>query len=116
MDIVSVSHSGQAGPVLSDTQSPGPLKANPALIQTIQEINDSQVLGGDSQLTLAIDQQTRLPVIRVISRQTDQLVMQLPAEYVLQLHESLQSRPDTYQSFRGAHMDDGRQGPSNGYY
>jgi uncharacterized FlaG/YvyC family protein len=96
MDIVSVSHPGQFNPVVPDARSPKPQAENQALIQAVQQMNDSQVAGEDGEWTLSIDQQTRLPVIRITSRQTDQVVMQLPAEYVLQLQQILQSHPDSY--------------------
>jgi uncharacterized FlaG/YvyC family protein len=115
MDIVSVSHPGQGSPAAPDTQSQSWLKENPGLITAVQGINDSQLFGEDGEWTLAIDQQTRLPVIRIISRQTDQVVMQLPAEYILQLQQSLRSRPDTYQKSDSAATD--QEGPDqpNGY-
>jgi uncharacterized FlaG/YvyC family protein len=96
MDIMSVSHPGQVSPAVPDTRSPNPLTENQALVQAVQGMNDSQLSGEDGEWTLAIDQQTRLPVIRIISRQTDQVVMQLPAEYILQLQQLMQSRPDSY--------------------
>jgi uncharacterized FlaG/YvyC family protein len=96
MDIVSVSHPGQVSPAVPDTRSSNPLTENQALVKAVQEMNDSQVSGEDGEWTLAIDQQTRLPVIRIISRQTDQIVMQLPAEYILHLQQILQGRPDSY--------------------
>jgi hypothetical protein len=97
MDIVSVSRPGQVSPSVPDTRSPNPPMENQVLIQAVQGMNDSQVAGEDGEWTLAIDQQTRLPVIRIISRQTDQVVMQLPAEYILQLQQILQGRrPDSY--------------------
>ena len=95
MDIVSVSHPG-VSPAVPDAQSHSPLKGNRELTQAVQEMNDSQLSGEDGEWTLAIDQETRLPVIRIISRQTDQVVMQLPAEYILQLRQLLQGRPDSY--------------------
>jgi len=104
MDIVSVSHSAQVNPAVPDTQSPNPLAGNQALSHAVQAMNDSQLSGEDGEWTLAIDQQTRLPVIRIISRQTDQVVMQLPAEYILQLQQIMQGRPDSYHK---ADPDDG---------
>jgi hypothetical protein len=96
MDIVSLSRPGQVSPAVPDTRSPNPPTENQVLVQAVQGMNDSQLAGEDGEWTLAIDQQTRLPVIRIISRQTDQLVMQLPAEYVLQLQQILEGRSDSY--------------------
>jgi uncharacterized FlaG/YvyC family protein len=96
MDIVSVSRPGRVSPAVPDTRSPNPLVENQVLTQAVQGMNDSQLAGEDGEWTLAIDQETRLPVIRIISRQTDQVVMQLPAEYILQLRQLLQGRPDSY--------------------
>ena len=107
MDIVSVSHPAQVSPAVPDTRSPNPPMENQVLIQAVQGMNDSQVAGEDGEWTLAIDQQTRLPVIRIISRQTDQVVMQLPAEYILQLQQILQGRPDSYHKADSGAADDG---------
>jgi hypothetical protein len=107
MDIVSVSHPAQVSPAVPDTRSPNPLAGNQALVQAVQGMNDSQLSGEDGEWTLAIDQQTRLPVIRIISRQTDQVVMQLPAEYILQLQELLQGRPDSYHKADSGAADGG---------
>jgi uncharacterized FlaG/YvyC family protein len=105
MDIVSVSHAGQAGAATPDAQSPN--AQNRALVQAVKGINDSQLFGEDGEWTLAIDQQTRLPVIRIISRETNQVVMQLPAEYILELKQILQSRPDSYQQSDSGAPDGG---------
>jgi hypothetical protein len=35
--------------------------------------------------------------VRIVSRETHQVVMQLPEEYVLQLQQALESHPDSYQ-------------------
>jgi uncharacterized FlaG/YvyC family protein len=64
---------------------------------------------------LTIDQQTRLPVIRIVSSQTHQVVMQLPAEYVLQLKQALESRPDTYQKSDRTASTEGTAARFNGY-
>ena len=97
MDIVSVSHTGQVLLPVRDAASPNWLKENQTLVKSVQGINKSQLLGPESEMTLAIDQQTRRPVVRIVSRETHQVVMQLPEEYVLQLQQALQSHPDSYQ-------------------
>ena len=107
MDIVSLSHPAQVNPAVPDTRSPNALTGNQSLIQAVQAMNDSQLSGEDGEWTLAIDQQTRLPVIRIISRQTDQVVMQLPAEYILQLQQIMQGRPDSYHKADPEAADDG---------
>jgi uncharacterized FlaG/YvyC family protein len=112
MDIVSVSHPGLTSQAEPAPQSHSKLTEKHALIQAVNTLNASQLLGEDGEWTLTIDQQTRLPVIHIISRQTNQVVMQVPAEYILRLHEELQSRPDSYQQSAPAATDQDEVGHS----
>lgn len=54
------------------------------VIQAVKTVNNSGVFG-QNQVVLLIDGATHLPVIRVEDRETHEVVLQLPAEYVLRL-------------------------------
>lgn len=96
MDIASVSNTGQTHPAASVAQNSNWLTENRDLVQTVKQANTSQVLGEDNEMTFAVDQETRRPVVRIISRQTQQVIMQIPPEYMLRLAQTLDSSQDTY--------------------
>jgi len=63
------------------------------LAQATSSINSSGILG-QNQLVFLVDRATHRPIIRVEDRETHEVVLQLPPEYVLQLAENLSSGPD----------------------
>lgn len=60
------------------------------LLQAAQSVNQSGVLG-QNQLVFALDRQTHRPVIRVVDSATNQVITQIPPEYVLLLAQDLGS-------------------------
>ncbi|HKW96638.1 MAG TPA: flagellar protein FlaG [Bryobacteraceae bacterium] len=62
---------------------------NRELISAAHTVNASGFFGQDSELTFALDRATQRPVIRIVNRQTNELIRQIPAEYVLRLAEVL---------------------------
>ena len=61
------------------------------LPQAVRLINNSNIFSPENELTLALDRNTHRPITRIVNRDTHQLVMQLPPEYILQLASQLQS-------------------------
>lgn len=59
------------------------------LIQASKIINGSGVLGGQNELSFTVDRATHLTIMRVVNRETQDVIMQLPPEYVLHLAEDL---------------------------
>ncbi len=92
MDIASVSQPGLVLSAVPET-SPNWLVENQELIRTVKQINAPELFGEGSELTFARDQETRRPVVRVIDRRTNQVVMQLPPDYVLHLASALRDAP-----------------------
>lgn len=60
------------------------------LIQATRSINESGLLGRN-QLVFLVDTQTHRPVIRVEDRETHEILLQIPPEYVLRLAQDLGS-------------------------
>jgi uncharacterized FlaG/YvyC family protein len=60
------------------------------VLQAARSVNDSGLLG-HNQLVFLIDRTTHLPIIRVVDRETHEVVLQLPAEYVLRLARDVQT-------------------------
>jgi uncharacterized FlaG/YvyC family protein len=60
-----------------------------ALIQAVSAVNSAQLFGQDNELTLGLAFKTRQAVIRIVNRETHQVVEQIPADQVLLLAERL---------------------------
>lgn len=58
------------------------------LLQAIKSVNQSGTLGRN-QLVFLVDSQTHRPIIRVEDRETHEVVLQIPPEYVLRLAQNL---------------------------
>ena len=57
------------------------------LIQAVKTVNQSGVFGSSDELTFSSDAETGRPVIRLVNRETKEVVRQIPAEYLLRLSE-----------------------------
>jgi uncharacterized FlaG/YvyC family protein len=68
------------------------------LLEAAQSVNESGVLG-QNQLVFLLDRQTHRAVIRVVDRTTQQVVSQIPPEYVLRLAQDLGSSAEVMTSF-----------------
>ena len=62
---------------------------NREIIQAVRAVNASAKLGNDNELTFSLDRHTRRPVIKIVNRQTNEVVAQIPNEQVLRLAEYL---------------------------
>lgn len=61
------------------------------LVQAVKSVNEAQLLGEGRELTFALDRQTKKPVLRIIDKETKEVVRQIPPEYVLRLADELQA-------------------------
>jgi flagellar protein FlaG len=90
MDVSSISLLGlhQAA-----TQNPGPTYTaderaeQSRLVQAVRAVNESGIFGSSDELQFSIDQSTKRPVIKLIDKDTRQVVRQIPPEYILRLAE-----------------------------
>ena len=92
MNISSVNPAA-AAPVDASTQPASTPADREKLVQAVKAVNDSNALGENHELTFVLDRTTHRTLTRIIDRQTHEVVMQIPAEYVLQLAEQLQQNP-----------------------
>ncbi|MGA2181816.1 MAG: flagellar protein FlaG [Bryobacteraceae bacterium] len=89
MDISSVD---QQRPLPASAPQPVPqeqVTERKQLIQAVREVNKSEMLGENNELTFVMDRKTRKALVRVVNRQTNEVVFQIPAEYVLRMAEEL---------------------------
>ena len=60
-----------------------------SLIQAVAMVNNSGLLGQDKEMIFQTDRDTGRTVIRVVNRQTQEVVEQIPSEYVLNVAKAL---------------------------
>jgi len=96
MDVVSLNQGMQ----VASTAAPAP--TTPAdraaesreVVQAVKALNGAEMFGHDNVLEFAKDRQTHRMVIRVVNKQTEEVVSQIPPEYVLRLAEDPRSESD----------------------
>jgi flagellar protein FlaG len=66
---------------------------NREVVQAVKALNGTEMFGQGNELTFQMDAQTKRMVIRVVNRQTKEVLSQVPPEYVLRLAEDLKSQP-----------------------
>jgi len=87
-----------AVPVATHTATPASAEqvaANREVIKAVQAVNAAEMFGQDNELTFVLDRGTQQTIIRVVDRKTNEVIRQIPAEYMLRLAEDAraQQRP-----------------------
>ncbi|MEQ1884418.1 MAG: flagellar protein FlaG [Bryobacteraceae bacterium] len=59
------------------------------LIQAIRAVNAADLFGQNNELTFILDRASKRTVVRIVNRDTREVIQQIPAEYVLRLAEEL---------------------------
>jgi len=91
---MSITEASYATTALPLVRTPAPVSpehaaGNRSLIQAVKAVNQAETFGDNYEITFQFDRNSRLPVIRIVNRGTNDVVEQIPAEYILQLAESL---------------------------
>lgn len=60
-----------------------------SLIRAVRAVNSAELLGYDHELSFAFDRATGRPVVRIVDKETREVIQQIPAEYVLRMAEEL---------------------------
>ena len=60
---------------------------NRDLIRAVKALNGSEMFGEENELTFQRDPSTQRMVVRIVNRNTREVVSQIPPEYVLRLVE-----------------------------
>ena len=93
MDISSITQVAAASGAPSQTPAPPPASADQrVLIQAVKAINAAGLFGQDNELSFLVDRNSRRVVIRIVNRETREVVRQIPADYVLRLAEENRGR------------------------
>lgn len=87
---------------IAPLQRPGPASAAPTapadtqraaenreIVQAVKAINAAEMFGSNSELTFLMDRMTQRPVIRLVDKETKDVIRQIPPEYVLKMAQDL---------------------------
>ena len=79
-------------PVIASSNSVAPVdnsaSTNRDVVQAVKALNGAEMFG-ENELTFQKDPQTHHMVIKIINKKTQDVVMQIPPEYVLELAQDL---------------------------
>ena len=90
MDISSINSFTAPSAASNATPVPGPvLEERRALIQAVRAINGSGLFGQENELSFAFDRPSHKTVVRIVDRETREVVQQIPSEQVLRLAEEI---------------------------
>jgi uncharacterized FlaG/YvyC family protein len=90
MDTSSVNNLSAGVGLPAEVNSPPPVTADQrALIQAVKAVNSTELFGSENELTFVRDRTTNLPAVRIINKETGDIVAQIPAEDVLQMAEEI---------------------------
>lgn len=85
MDVNAVNRSMNA-PVAAPAQPPPKEAAeNRAIVQAVKALNGTEMFGQDNHLVFQRDPDSHRMVVQVVNLKTNEVVSQIPAEYLLQL-------------------------------
>lgn len=91
MEISAINRTDPALPVTAVNVPPDIATQNRELIQAVKALNESEMFGQDEELDFQIDSATKRLVVRVLNRNTKEVITQIPPAYVLRMAQSLKS-------------------------
>ena len=91
MEISAINRTDPALPVTAVNVPPDIATLNRDLVQAVKALNESEMFGQDEELDFQIDSATKCLVVRVLNRNTKEVITQVPPEYVLRMAQSLKS-------------------------
>ncbi len=62
------------------------------IVSALKALNRTEMFGEDQELTFILDRETQRPVVRLVNRNTQEVIRQIPPDYVLQAAKELEQR------------------------
>ncbi len=75
----------------SQPEGPGQLAERRELVKAVRELEKTPIAGEGNELRLALDRETKRPVVRIVNRETGELIQQFPTEEVIRLAQRLKA-------------------------
>jgi uncharacterized FlaG/YvyC family protein len=85
MDVTSLNRITQAPPATVPAIPAEKVAENREIIQAVKALNSTEMFGQENQLMFHKDRDSQRMVVRVVNRKTNEVVSQIPPEYVLRL-------------------------------
>jgi uncharacterized FlaG/YvyC family protein len=79
-------------PIHTEPARMNQLAENRELIQAVRTVNAADLMGQDNELSFMFDRETQQPILRIVNRKTNEVIRQVPPEYVLQIARELRAR------------------------
>jgi flagellar protein FlaG len=89
MEISAVNRNSAVAPVETPV-TPQDQVVPREIISAVKAVNQAELMGERTELMFARDRETNRPVVRIIDKNTREVLDQIPPETVLSLAESLQ--------------------------
>lgn len=74
------------------SESRQPREDQKALIKAVGAVNAAELFGQENEVTYVVDRAAQIAVVRVINKQTGEVVDQIPTEQLLKLAEESNGR------------------------
>jgi uncharacterized FlaG/YvyC family protein len=65
---------------------------NREVVRAVKALNATEMFGQENQLMFRRDPESQRMVVRVVNRKTEEVISQIPAEYLLRLAEDLKPK------------------------
>jgi uncharacterized FlaG/YvyC family protein len=81
-------HPTNGVPVIAEVANPLPgdqASVNRDIVRAIHAVNASEMFGSDEELTFYVDPRSKRVIVRLVKRNSGEVVRQIPADYVLEL-------------------------------
>jgi uncharacterized FlaG/YvyC family protein len=83
-------------PAPADTPVQAPSRATTREVAAaVQTLNQSGSAGPGRQFSIAIDGKTKEPVVRIVDSSTNELIEQIPSQYILDLAQQITRETDS---------------------
>jgi uncharacterized FlaG/YvyC family protein len=92
MDITAVDRSVPALAVTAPSVPADKAAENREVIHAVKALNGTEMFGQDNELVFQRDTATQRMVIRLVNRKTNEVISQIPPEYLLRLGEGLKQQ------------------------
>jgi flagellar protein FlaG len=92
MEIAAVGRSVQPATAPVETVPADQAAENREVIRAVKALNATEMFGEENELTFQRDQTTQRMVVRIVDRNTKEVISQIPPEYVLRLAEDVKSK------------------------
>ena len=89
MDVNALNRITQALPAAATAIPADKATENREVVQAVKALNNTEMFGQENDLVFQRDPQTQRMIIKIVNRNTKDVVSQIPPEYVLRLAEDL---------------------------